>query len=312
MRCGLTRRQFLRAGACACVAVATGALAGCVDQHPPRAEGEGDRIVATSPAVMDICDRLELDLVGIPKTTHDVPARYAGLEQVGTPMAPDVEVLASMRPDYVLSPSTLIEDLRPKYAACGVACIFLDLKSVAGMYDSIAYLGRKFDRVDRAAALDAEYRAFLDDFQASIEGLARPRVLVLMGVPGSYLVATENSYVGSVVAQAGGNNVYAGSDEEFLNANTEDMQARDPDIILRTAHALPDEVQAMFAEEFATNDIWKHFRAVQEGRVFDLSYDKFGMSATFNYPAAFEELKGFLYGQAGDSASWQTQEEITT
>lgn len=118
-----------------------------------------------------------------------------------------------------------------------------------------------------------------------------------MGLPGSYLVATENSYVGSLVELAGGINVYAGSDEEFLNANTEDMKTKEPDIILRAAHALPDQVLDMFAEEFSTNDIWKHFDAVKNDRVYDLPYELFGMSATFSYPEALEELQPLLYPQ---------------
>ena len=96
---------------------------------------------------------------------------------------------------------------------------------------------------------------------------------------------------------AGGKNVYAGEEGDFLNINTEDMLKKDPDIILRTAHALPDQVMEMFAEEFTTNDIWKHFRAVEEGKVYDLSYDKFGMSAKFNYTEALEELEPILYGE---------------
>ena len=111
-------------------------------------------------------------------------------------------------------------------------------------------------------------------------------------------VATESSYVGSLVKLAGGMNIYGDGDgQEFLVANTEDMKEKDPDIILRAAHALPDDVVEMFNEEFATNDIWRHFAAVQEGRVFDLSYDKFGMSAKFNYPEALEELRPMLYGE---------------
>ena len=73
-----------------------------------------------------------------------------------------------------------------------------------------------------------------------------------MGLPGSYVIATENSYVGSLVALAGGENVYEGSTEEFLTVNTEDMKNKEPDIILRTAHALPDQVMEMFNEDFAT------------------------------------------------------------
>ena len=96
---------------------------------------------------------------------------------------------------------------------------------------------------------------------------------------------------------AGGKNVYAGEEGDFLNINTEDMLKKDPDIILRTAHALPDQVMEMFSEEFKTNDIWKHFKAVKEDKVYDLSYSKFGMSATFDYKEALQELDTLLYGE---------------
>ena len=70
---------------------------------------------------------------------------------------------------------------------------------------------------------------------------------------------------------------------------------KEPDIILRTAHALPDQVMEMFNEDFATNDIWKHFSAVKNNRVYDLTYEYFGMSANFSYPDALQELQEILY-----------------
>ncbi len=295
----LTRRAFSRAMAVAALSAAAFPLSGCVDQHPYRnADGtEQQRLVATSPAVATICDKLDLDLVGICSTSRDLPERYADLPQVGSPMAPDLEQLKSLHPSCVIGPNSLIDDLRPKYAGIAVACMFLDLRSVEGMYASISAMGAKFDRRDQAQALVAEYDAFVADYRTSIEGKEQPSVLVLMGLPGSYIVATENSYAGSLVALAGGRNVYEGSDQEFMNVNTEDMLSRDPDIILRTAHALPDQVMQMFSDEFSGNDIWKHFRAVKDGRVFDLPYDQFGMSATFNYPEALQTLQPMLYGE---------------
>ena len=300
-RRSLTRRAFARGLAVAALSAAAFPLGGCVDQHPYRnADGsEQQRLVAMSPAVASICGKLDLDLVGVCNTTRDLPERYAGLPQVGSPMSPDLETLKSLHPNCVISPNTLIDDLRPKYAGIAVACMFLDLRSVDGMYASISAMGTKFDRRDQAQELVSGYESFMADFRASIQGKPQPSVLVLMGVPGSYIVATENSYAGSLVALAGGQNVYAGSDQEFLNVNTEDMQARDPDIILRTAHALPDQVMQMFADEFAANDVWKHFRAVKEGRVYDLPYDQFGMSATFNYPDALQTLQPMLYSKKG-------------
>lgn len=274
----------------------------CVNQHPEQNTDDGSdqvRIVATSPAAVDICDKLELDLVGVCSSTlSTIPERYQDVTTVGTAMSPDLEILKSLNPDYVISPNSLQSDLQPKYASIEVNSLFLNLRSVEGMYASIEGLGEKFDREEQAQALVEEYQQFIEEYRSQNEGKESPTVLVLMGLPGSYIVATESSYVGNLVKLAGGVNVYGDGDgQEFLTANTEDMKTKEPDIILRAAHALPEDVVEMFQDEFETNDIWKHFEAVQEGRVYDLPYDLFGMSAKFNYPDALEELQPLLYGE---------------
>lgn len=297
----------LRIAAVLTAALMTVALCGCVDQHPEensKAESgsvtnaDDLRIAATSPAVADICDKLDIDLVGVcSSTVSTIPDRYKDATQLGTAMNPDTEILASLDLDWILSPSSLESDLQPKYAAIKTKSAFLNLKSVEGMYESIEELGEMFDRQEQAQKLVDEYTSFMDEYKNKNKGKESPKVLVLMGLPGSYIVATDNSYVGSLVKLAGGTNVYGdGGGQEFLNANTEDMETKDPDIIVRCAHALPDEVVEMFNEEFSTNDIWKHFRAVQEGKVYDLSYEYFGMSAGFDYPQALDELQPILYG----------------
>lgn len=297
----------LRIAAVLTAALMTVALCGCVDQHPEensKAESgsvtnaDDLRIAATSPAVADICDKLDIDLVGVcSSTVSTIPDRYKDATQLGTAMNPDTEILASLDLDWILSPSSLESDLQPKYAAIKTKSAFLNLKSVEGMYKSIEELGEMFDRQEQAQKLVDEYASFMNEYKNKNKDKESPKVLVLMGLPGSYIVATDNSYVGSLVKLAGGTNVYGdGGGQEFLNANTEDMETKDPDIIVRCAHALPDEVVEMFNEEFSTNDIWKHFRAVQEGKVYDLSYEYFGMSAGFDYPQALDELQPILYG----------------
>lgn len=279
------------------------ALSGCAVQQGPSTStdstqaGQDLRIVATTPAIAQICERLDLDLVGVPES-ENVPDRYADVTTVGAAMSPDMEILASLNPDIVLSPITLESDLAPKYEAAGIEAQFLDVSSVEGMFSSIQELGQRFGREAEAQALASEHTAFMDAYNAQVAGQTQPSVLVLMGVPGSYIVATEQSYVGSLVKLAGGQNIYADSEGEFVASNTEDMLARDPDIILRASHGIPDEVGEMFAEEFSTNDIWTHFRAVQEGRVYDLPYETFGMSATLSYTDALDYLAGLLYPQA--------------
>ena len=278
-------------------------VTGCVNQHPEEtgtnANESGEvRLVATSPAVAQICNRLNLDLVGICQSTSELPERYDGVTTVGMAMNPDLEIIKSLDPDYILSPATLQNDLQPKYASIGVSSLFLNLKSVEGMYASIEGLGEKFGREEEAAVMLEEFDSFMTEYAEKNAGKESPKVLVLMGLPGSYIIATDNSYVGSLVKLAGGTNVYGDGDgQEFLFANTEDMKTKEPDVILRAAHGLPDEARKMFAEEFSTNDIWQHFKAVQEGRVYDLDSDLFNMSANFSYEEALKALQPMLYGE---------------
>lgn len=277
-------------------------VTGCVNQHPEETTSTNEsrevRLVATSPAVVQICNRLDLDLVGICQSTSDLPERYGGVTTVGMAMNPDLEIIKSLDPDYILSPATLQNDLQPKYASIGVSSLFLNLKSVEGMYASIEGLGEKFGREEEAAVMLEEFDSFMTEFAEKNAGKESPKVLVLMGLPGSYIIATDNSYVGSLVKLAGGTNVYGDGDgQEFLFANTEDMKTKEPDVILRAAHGLPDEARKMFAEEFSTNDIWQHFKAVQEGRVYDLDSNLFNMSANFSYEEALKALQPMLCGE---------------
>ncbi len=271
------------------------------------------KIIATSPAVADICDKLALDLVGVcSSTTSTIPERYEGVEQVGTAMSPDMEIVASLNPDWILSPASLQSDLQPKYEAIDTDWAFLNLRSVPGMYRSIQELGEIFGREEEAQILVNEFTEFYNEYKEKNEGKESPKVMILMGLPGSYIIATENSYVGSLVELAGGENVYAGTDQEFLTVNTEDMKTKEPDIILCAAHALPDQVMEMFKEDFETNDIWQHFEAVQNDKVYYLTYELFGMSATFRYPEALEELQPILYPESEeDEAQAEENSENT-
>lgn len=297
-------------------------LTGCVDQSGPSEENsvtksteaeivqeentqeaeiaEEERIVATSVATCEILDALEIDsVVGVPQTdSYTIPERYEEATSIGSPMAPDMEIVASLSPTIILTPNSLQGELESQYDNIGVESYFLDLKSTEGMYASILELGEYFGKEEKAQELYQEYVDFQEEYAASHKEDEVPTVLILMGLPGSYVVATESSYVGSLVKLAGGVNVYGDGDgSDFLNINPEDMLEKDPDIILRTSHAMPEQVMAMFAEEFETNEMWQHFTAVAEGKVYDLDNEKFGMSANFLYQDAVEELEPLLFGE---------------
>ncbi len=304
------RKRFLNRmfpAVLAAILLLTYVMAGCgADDHSERKSdinnlGDSPRVIATSPSIAEITDRLGVDLVGVSDTKLGViPKRYAEVTRIGFPMNPDMEIIKSLNPDLVLSPASLVADLAPKYEKQGLEYGFLNMNSVEGMYKSIDDLGVILHKEKEAKNLRKEYEDFLERYTKNRENAKKPKVLMLMGFPGSYVVATDKSYMGSLVKMAGGENVYTSETEQFINISVEDMLKKKPDIILRGSHAVPDEVREMFAKEFATNDTWKNFKAVKDGRVYDLDYNLFGMSAKFNYPEALEALEEILYGKISE------------
>jgi len=255
-----------------------------------------ETVVATTLAVAEIMDKLEVDLAGVPTTQYTLPKRYKDVVEVGNPMSPDMEIVKSLNPSEVLSVTTLEYDLSEKFESMNIPASFVNLESVDNMLQSITELGAKYDRSENAKKLVDSIELKVSQIQEQTKDKEQPVVLILLGVPGaSYLVATENSYVGNLVEVMGGKNAVEGQAAEFISANTEFLQQTNPDIILRLSHGVPDQVVKEFDKEFAENDIWKHFNAVKNGKVFDLEEPIFATTANLNITQALDQLKEMMY-----------------
>ena len=258
---------------------------------------EEHRIIAGTVVIAQILDRLNLDAIAIPETIKELPARFDGLPDIGNAMEPDMEIVKSLNPTEVLSVSTLEYDLKDKFEQLRVPVDFVDLTSIDTMLAEIEELGARYNRQQEAEDLVNELQAEIEGVELIANENKKPKVLILLGVPGSYLVATEHSYAGDLVRIAGGENVMAGQEAEYLASNTEYLYDANPDIILRLAHGMPDEVIEMFDEEFKTNDVWQHFDAVKNGRVYDLEEELFGTTAALNVPEALNQLVEIFYNE---------------
>lgn len=253
------------------------------------------RIVSTTVAITEVLNALELDVIGVPSTTKALPERYSSATAIGNPMSPDMELVKILKPTHVFSVTTLEYELEQKFKNVDINARFLDFTSLDDMKQEILKLGEEFDRMPQAEALIASYDEKIAAIKDEVSGQPAPSVLILMGIPGSYLVATENSYIGDLVKQLGGSNIVTDSKVEFVASNTEYLHQGNPDVILRAAHGMPDEVIQMFDDEFKKNDIWKHFEAVKNGRVYDLPEDFFGTTGNLAADEALEILADMLY-----------------
>src|SRR5699024_12174739 len=175
-----------------------------------------------------------------------------------------------------MSVTTIEHDTKEFFEQADVDARYVNLESIDEMHEDILAIGEDYDRVEEAEEIVQSFNDKVVEMEEKVADKEKPKVLILLGIPGSYLVGTEESYIGDLVSKVGGVNVITGEDVDFISSNTEHLQQTNPDIILRAAHGMPDDVVEMYDEELKENDIWKHFDAVKDEQVYDLEESLFG------------------------------------
>jgi iron complex transport system substrate-binding protein len=255
------------------------------------------RIVATSAAITEIFAKLDIKLVGVPQTAAKLPPAYRHVAKIGSPMEPNVEKIAALNPTKVYAVSTLKDQYDTAFKKESVGVDYLQLDSVAQLESTLNKLGQQYYRQKQAADQIGLIKAAIVRAQKRAHG-RKPRVLILMGLPGAnYMILTNKSYLGDLVRIAGGQNLYQSRSQVYLPASNESLADKRPDVILRLEHALPRVTLPQFKHEFKHNPIWQKMPAVKNGRVYDLQQPDFNASANMNVSIALKKLSNYLYPQ---------------
>ena len=261
------------------------------------AVGTGEEVVvATSVAVTEILDALGVKVSGVPSTSYELPESTEGAVEIGNPMSPDLEIIKSLNPTVVVSVDTLGSDYMNLFIENNIPSEFVSLESLDGLKEAITILGKKFDKNDEAKNLLNEIELKESEVKKKAETLENPEILVLFAAPGSTMIATSKSYIGSLVELVGGKNIIEDNSTSFTTYNKEDLAMLNPDKILVMVHALPEETKAALEAEMATDSAWQNIDAVKEGNVVYLDSEYFGMSANLKVIEGLDMLSDIVHG----------------
>lgn len=278
------------------VLLVAGVVGGLFANHQLAKKRHQERIVATTYAVVQIADKLKLPLVGVPNTANKMPARYKNVTKVGNPMNPSAEKIASVKPTAVYSVTTLKDQFGKSFKQQHIKPYFLNLQSVSDLQHVVTKMGDQYDRKPAAKSANQEINQAITKSKQRSNGKRQPRVLVLMGLPGAgYMIATNRSYVGNLVQIAGGKNVFASKNQEYIQPSDEAIQKARPQVILRLEHAMPQMVTEQFNSEFESQSFWRQTPAVQFKRVYDLQEPDFDATANMHAAKALGEVSQWLY-----------------
>lgn len=256
---------------------------------------EAGNVVASSVAIVEILDAMNIPMVGVPTSSYTLPESVADATEIGNPMSPDMEVITSLEPDYIISVNSLEADLGDQFKATGATTYFADLSSYDGLKTTITDLGALFGTEDAASAVIAGLEEKEANVEAEVEGKEAPTVLIIFGAGDSFMAASDSTYVGDLVRLAGGVNVVTDAPSGFSPIDMEYLAEQNPDYILLMAHANPEESLKALQNEFDANEAWQNFDAVTNDRVYALETGYFGMSANLQAGDALEKLVEILY-----------------
>jgi iron complex transport system substrate-binding protein len=216
--------------------------------RPGAAQAAPVRVVSLVPALTEMVFAIGAGRRVMAVSSYDeVPEEVKSLPRVGALLDPDVERIIAMRADLVLlygSQTDLMTQLRRssiryyEYRHGGLATVTKTMRD----------LGRLLDASPAADALAARIDARLAALRRRVATLAKPRVLLVFsrerGSLRNIYASGGRGFLHDMLEAAGGVNVFADISAESVQATSEMILVRKPDVILEiraTALASDDD-----------------------------------------------------------------------
>lgn len=227
------------------------------------------RIISVIPAVTETLFALGAgDRVVAVGSFDRYPPQVEKLPRVGALLDPDLERILSLRPDLVAIYGSQ-SDLRKQLERAGVPVFVYSHGGLTGVKSTIDDLGRRIGTPGRAQKLIADIDAQLAAVKRGLPPGRSPRTLIVMGRDNFSLRGIYASggygFIHDMVTAAGGANVFSDVHKEAVQASTELIIARQPDVILELR---AEPVSA--GDEQKERQVWSSLAsvpAVRSGRV---------------------------------------------
>lgn len=200
------------------------------------AAGAPSRIISLVPSVTETLFAIGAgaEVIAVSSVDHD-PPEVERLPRVGALIDPDVERILAMRPDLVVTYHSQ-EELQQQLGRAQIPTFRYTHGGVAEALASMLDLGRRVGHEREATALVARIRSRLDAVRDGAAGRRRPRVLLVFGrEPGTLRGLYASGGVGflhDLLVVAGGDNVFGDVQRESVQATTELVLARKPEVIV--------------------------------------------------------------------------------
>jgi len=230
------------------------------------------RIISLIPAVTEMLFAVGAGPQVVAVSSFDrYPPEVSKLQRVGALLDPDVERILSLRPDLVIVYGSQ-SDLRAQLDRARIPTYIYRHAGLADVTMTLQQIGERVGHSREASGLVKSIQSRIDAVRQRVAGRGRPRTLIVfdreaLTLRGIY-ASGGYGFVHDMVDAAGGEDVFADVKQEAVQATTELILARRPDVILELRG---DPVAAdMKAKEIGVWRALTSLPAVQNSRIYFL------------------------------------------
>jgi cobalamin transport system substrate-binding protein len=237
------------------------------------------RVVSVIPATTEMIFAMGAgdQLVGVGNFDRFPPAEISKLPRVGGLLDPDTERILALKPDLVLVYSTQAE-LKARLDRASVPYFSYEHRALPDVMQTIRALGGRLGVPANAERLASDMERALADVRQSVAGKGRPKALLVFGREADNLrgIAASGGYgfLSDLLDVAGSENLFSDIKQQSVQASTEMILARRPDVIIELRYG--DDQRAYNLErELQPWQTLASVPAVRNKRVYLLVGDEF-------------------------------------
>jgi len=228
------------------------------------------RIISLIPAVTEMLFAVGAGPQVVAVSSFDrYPPEVAKLQRVGALLDPDVERILSLRPDLVVVYASQ-SDLRSQLERAKIPSYVYSHAGLRDITTTLQQVGERTGHGQEAGELTRRIQERIDSVRKRVAGHGRPRTLIVfdresLALRGIY-ASGGVGFVHDMIDAAGGDNVFSDVKQPAVQATTELILARRPDVVLELRGDPPPPANR--AKEIAVWQSLTSLPAVRNNRVY--------------------------------------------
>lgn len=233
---------------------------------------QAQRVVVLDTQELDAAVSLGVTPVGATRASasEELPSFLEGkvapgsITTVGTIQDPNLEAIAALAPDLILSSKLRHERIHPQLQA--IAPTVLSERTGDAWKDNLLLYGDALGRAPEARRLLDAYRTRAAELGLRV-GAAQTTVSVIRRTPEDVRLYGPRSFVGSILADAGfaRPDVVRNAPRTFVEIGPEQIAQADADVVYATTYGN--------VPRLSTSPLWRSLGAVGAGRAYEVSDD---------------------------------------